>query len=242
MFVPVAPLMPFFAHTVGWALLGWVVAWLGGKRIKVSFHATEDLQLFGLLGALWAYGVDECAPVDKLLRDAPFAGKAMPATLPRELPDLVTIQSESFFDARRAYPQLKPELLVNFDTLKAEGIQHGALRVVAWGANTVRTEFAYLSGLDSEVLGVHRYNPYRRLARYGVPTVASYLRQLGYRTVCVHPYHASFYARNEILPILGFDEFIDIRAFADAKRDGPYVGDRAVANQVNELLRREGGA
>jgi phosphoglycerol transferase MdoB-like AlkP superfamily enzyme len=58
----------------------------------------------------------------------------------------------------------------------------------------------------------------------------------GYRTVCVHPYAASFYSRDKVYPQLGFDEFIDLRAFAGAPKSGPYVSDLAVAERVCSLL------
>ena len=112
----------------------------------------------------------------------------------------------------------------------------GKLQVPVWGANTVRTEFAFLAGVAAEKLGVHRFNPYRRLARQEVPTLAGFLRNLGYRTVCVHPYPAGFYNRDKVFPLLGFDEFIDIRSLAGAEKTGPYIGDVAVAEKVCALL------
>jgi hypothetical protein len=68
------------------------------------------------------------------------------------------------------------------------------------------------------------------------PRWPAYLRRCGYRTVCVHPYAASFYARDKVYPRLGFDEFIDIRSFSGAPKSGPYVSDLAVAEKVCSLL------
>ncbi|CPK15538.1 capsular polysaccharide biosynthesis protein [Bordetella pertussis] len=130
--------------------------------------------------------------------------------------------------ARRVFGTLKPEVLAGLDALRAEALEHGQLEVAAWGANTVRTEFAFLTGLAASALGVHRYNPYRRL------------RQRGYRTVCVHPFHASFYGRDRVMPWLGFDEFVHLDAFADAPRAGPYVADAALARYVAERLAGQG--
>jgi phosphoglycerol transferase MdoB-like AlkP superfamily enzyme len=152
------------------------------------------------------------------------------------LANLVVVQSESFFDVRRLYPPIRPEILREFDLLKSGARHQGKLTVPAWGANTVRTEFAFLSGLAGQALGVHRFNPYRKLARRGVPTLAGFLRNLGYRTLCVHPYPAAFYRRNQVLPLLGFDEFIDIRGFAGVEKTGPYIGDVALADKVCALL------
>ncbi len=221
------------------ALAGLALAIAAGRRLRVEFDADSDLRRLGLVSALWAYGRAERQSMAHVLVQSPF--HAAPGALPAELPDLVSIQSESFFDVRRPYPIVKREVLDGFDTLCAEALVHGELEVAARGANTVRTEFAFLSGLGAETLGVHRYNPYRRLARrQDVPTLVSYLRKLGYRTICVHPYHGEFYHRHEVLPALGFDEFIDIQAFGQAEKVGAYVGDRALGRFVSDLLRREG--
>ncbi|MFD4839999.1 LTA synthase family protein [Achromobacter sp. NPDC058515] len=228
------------AAAAGLAALGTALAAWAGRRLVVVFDAAADLKRLGLASALWAYGRQERQAADELRANAPFSpartlsGSAPPA--PDPMPDLVVIQSESFFDARRAYPSLRPEILGNFDLLKAESARHGRLHVAAWGANTVRTEFAFLSGMHGQALGIHQYNPYRRLAQGGFPTLASYLKSLGYRTICVHPYHRSFYRRDKALPLLGYDEFIGMEAFSDAPLAGPYVGDRAVGDKVASLL------
>lgn len=112
----------------------------------------------------------------------------------------------------------------------------------AWGANTVRTEFAFLSGIGDDLLGAHRFNPYRAVAGgWALQSLASFLKRLGYRTICIHPYPASFDLRDRVYPRLGFDEFIDIRAFSDADRVGPYIGAAAVADKVAALLQEASG-
>ncbi|KAA0911385.1 LTA synthase family protein [Pusillimonas sp. ANT_WB101] len=151
-------------------------------------------------------------------------------------PDLVMLQCESFFDLRRTFSTAKPELLSAFDTLGGQAQGKGRLHVPAWGANTVRTEYAVISGVDPARLGVHRYNPYRRYARHAVPTIATYLRSLGYKTICVHPYVAEFYRRTLTIPGMGFDVFLGQEAFPDAKRFGPYISDEAVADKIAALL------
>jgi len=234
----------FFIQVMLLAMVGLMLAWVCAGRLPLAaqFDAAQDLQRLGLIAALWQYAVAERADTQAIRQAAPFAPSPptpLPATtLP--LPDLLAIQSESFFDPRRVYPQIRPEVLTHYDVLRTEALQHGQLQVQAWGANTIRTEFAFLSGLTPESLGVHRFHPYRRLARQGVATLASYLRSLGYRCICVHPYHGSFYDRDKVLPMLGFDAFIDGRAFRDAKREGPYVSDLALAEYVQALLAQNG--
>jgi phosphoglycerol transferase MdoB-like AlkP superfamily enzyme len=158
------------------------------------------------------------------------------------LPHLVAVQSESFFDPRSLYPGIRSDVLAEFDRLKGDAVAHGKLVVPAWGSNTVRTEFAFLSGISEDKLGVHRFNPYRAIAAgWNVLSLASYLKRLGYQTVCIHPYPASFYQRDRVYPRLDFDVFLDIRAFGDSVRFGPYIGDDAVADKIEAALREAHG-
>lgn len=215
---------------------GLATAWAGARRSeKPSFRAGEDVHRFGLIAALGLYARAERTPPcpEAWAGASPFI--ALRPTV-RELPHLISLQSESFFDARRCFPMVSSQALANFDRLRRHALQQGQLVVPAVGANTVRTEFGFLTGLRDAALGVHRFNPYRRLPRYGVDALPAYLRRLGYRTLCVHPYHGGFYRRNDVLPLLGFDEFHDISVFAEPDKVGAYVGDRAVGEYVIGLL------
>ena len=200
----------------------------------LSFDPDADLQALGYLGFLWSYGLAERAPIPRF-GNSPFSSRES-AVPPPARPDLVVVQSESFFDARRLCPDIAPEVTAAFDRLRNTSQRHGLLTVPAWGANTVRTEFAFLSGLGPQAMGVHRFNPYRKLAGLGIPSLASYLKGLGYRTVCVHPYWPGFYGRDRLYPKLGFDEFVGIDGFSKSDHCGPYVGDVAVGRKVRELL------
>jgi len=205
------------------------------KPLRVSFDPERDVQALGLLASLWRYAEQERSP-PAVASPLDFLPLAHPIG---DLPHLVAVQSESFFDPRGLFAGIRPEVLVEFDRLKAGALAHGKLRVPAWGANTVRSEFAFLSGIDEDRLGVHRFNPYRAIASgWELPSLASYLKRLGYRSICIHPYPASFYQRNRVYPRLGFDEFLDIRAFEGARRFGPYIADEAVARKVADVLRK----
>ena len=77
----------------------------------------------------------------------------------RPLADIVAIQAESFFDARRLHPAIPPDLLRNYDAWTAEACYSGRRTVPARGSYTMRTEFAGRSCLPNEALGYHRFNP-----------------------------------------------------------------------------------
>ena len=198
------------------------------------FYPEKDLRDLGLLGSLWAYAVAEKTPPTGR---SPFAD--VPCCAPDRLPHLIAVQSESFFDARTLHPGIRPDILAAFDVLRAESRLSGSLAVPAWGANTVRTEFAFLTGIADEKMGVHRFNPYKAVTRgWSVHSLPFFLKRLGYRTVCIHPYHAHFYGRDHVLRLLGFDEFMDISVFVDARRIGPYVGDMAVGERILQALEK----
>lgn len=228
------PLTEFFlmgATVAGFA--GTLLWWGAGQNLPVTFAPQTDLRQLGLLTSLWRYAQEERQR--PALPAVPRAQSLAPAE-GVDLPHLVVVQSESFFDARRLFGGIRPQVLQAFDAMKASAACQGQVEVAAWGANTVRTEFAFLSGLSPAALGVHRFNPYRKLARQGVPTIARDLQRLGYRTVCVHPYFSSFYGRDAVFPQLGFDEFVDIESFKDVENTGPYIGDIALARKVCTLL------
>ena len=172
------------------------------------FDPEKDLQTLGLLPSLWLYALaSRTLPHVR----SPFASATV-TTRPR--PHLIVIQSESFFDARHLFAGIRPDILQTFDALRMEAACYGPLDVPAWGANTIRTEFSFLTGIAAQALGVHRFNPYRAIARgWSVDALPLFLKKMGYRTVCVHPYWGNFYGRKYVLPRLGFDTFLDIGAF-----------------------------
>ena len=237
-----------------WALSGQFGAALGliavsalclaaGARqaVRLSFEPGRDLDALGLVASLWHGAMAARRPPPVLA--SPFDELEVAQSLSYllnpspSLPHLVAVQSESFFDPRPVCASIRRDVLVEFDRLTASALLHGELQVPAWGANTVRSEFAFVSGLDDALLGAHRFNPYHAVAAgWPVPTLASFLKRRGYRTVCIHPYPASFYRRDCVYPLLGFDEFIDVRSFADADRCGPFVGDAAVAAKIAEIV------
>jgi hypothetical protein len=208
----------------------------------LRFDPGHDLKTQGFFGAYWLYRRAEQLPSVDLTKRSSLPKPAAVKT-PRVLPNIVVIQSESFFDPRRVYPQVKAEVLQHFDRARLEADRYGLFEVPAWGANTVRTEFSFLTGIDVLKLGVDRFNPYRRLINFGVPSLARLLQQQGYRTICVHPYPASFYKRDILFPMLGFDQFVDISEFEvitkQRKGDCHFVGDEVVADKVLELLCQE---
>lgn len=151
------------------------------------------------------------------------------------LPDVVVIQSESFFDIRKTGLTVKRDLFENFDTLRKSGVCAGTLVVPAWGANTMRTEHAFLSGLPNTVLRYASFYPYA-FVRQATPGMPWAFRAKGYRCTAVHPYSGDFFFRRKVFPRMGFDDFVDEAGFSDAVADGPYLSDEAVTDWLIRKL------
>jgi phosphoglycerol transferase MdoB-like AlkP superfamily enzyme len=52
----------------------------------------------------------------------------------------------------------------------------------------------------------------------------------------MHPYHANFFRRDQVFPLLHFNNFLDIAHFEKAPLAGPYVADAAVAEAILAAL------
>jgi hypothetical protein len=152
---------------------------------------------------------------------------------------IVVVQCESFFDARRLSPRIPREFLAGYDTCCASAALFGRFAVPAWGAYTMRAEFAVLSGAPESMLGYDRFNPYYALARVPLESQVWRLRRAGYRTICLHPFDRRFFRRDLALPALGFERFLG-RETLGGSRVPPYCPDPTLAADILRVLEREG--
>jgi len=210
-------------------------------RFGLTFDLKHDVQRFGLFPTMMLYRM--------LLKASPNAGivaekaalrasggKAV--TAPEQKPDIIAVQGESYFDLARLFERIEPgHTWETLDALRAAGVSTGKLNVPAWGAYTMQTEFSFLSGIENSKLGIDRINPYMRFAQQKVTTIASRLREAGYRTLCVHPAKKEFFRRADVMPNLGFDAFVGLEGFGDAEYYGKYIADSELAEKIEAIIR-----
>ena len=156
-----------------------------------------------------------------------------PAVLRGVAPHLVLVQCESLCDPRRCAGVAAA--LPHWNRLGAEALLRGTLAVPGFGANTMRTEFAVLSGAPPAALGLDRFNPYARFAQAPVHSLAHALQ--GHRPVVLHPFDRRFFGRHKVMPALGFARFDAAEAFAAAPRVGAHVADAALGERIVAELR-----
>jgi len=213
----------------------------GHKKLPpINTDPKNDILFLGLVAFYWAYAVAQFKSKPQL--QSPFNPSdnnknqhAVNATN-KLLPHIIAVQSESFFDPRLLCTDINKALGAAFDGVALQAYQSGEVDVPAWGANTVRSEFAFLTGIAPSSLGVHGFNPYRLIHKNPTMSLVAAYKALGYRTIAIHPYPASFYARDRVYPLLGFDEFYDITHFEQAERFGPYVSDEALVEFISSLI------
>ena len=260
--IKLEPALPFVWQRFVATLIASILLFIIIKRIALSLVITgepeKDNQKLGLINSLIAYLLQASRPAHKTalkeaLNSSFFndgeANDTHKSTPPHffalfsqkeqnHKPNITVIQSESFFDARRLHPNIKTDLLSHYDRIKNESILHGELEVPAWGANTMRSEFSFLTGLPSDQLGLFRFYPYQFLKAQRIFSIASFLKNQGYYCVCIHPHPASFFGRDKVFPQMGFDAFIDSNEFKQAEKFGPYISDKSVTEKILEVTKQ----
>ncbi len=133
-------------------------------------------------------------------------------------PNIVVLQMESFVDCEY-FVNYKYSENPNpyFQELK-EKYSSGFLRVPSVGAGTANVEFEVISGMSLYDFGAGEY-PYKSILQSS--TCESYpfiLKELDYFSQAIHNHNATFYDRNLVYPMLGFDRFISLEYMYDVAR------------------------
>ena len=115
-----------------------------------------------------------------------------------------------------------------------ENTRTGYLNVSVLGGNTANTEFEFLTGNTIGFLPQGSV-AYQQYVQKETPSLASYLKELDYHTVAIHPYYASGWDRDRVYPLLGFDEFLSQEDFTNPKRIRNYISDESSFAKIIEL-------
>lgn len=127
-----------------------------------------------------------------------------------ELPNIIFIQLESFFDVNYLNNMTFSENPVpNFTKLKEE-YPSAFFSVPAIGAGTANTEFEVLTQMSLDYFGTGEY-PYKTILKQRTCESICYdLKELGYSAHAIHNHSGAFYDRNDVFSKLGFDTFTSL--------------------------------
>jgi phosphoglycerol transferase MdoB-like AlkP superfamily enzyme len=161
------------------------------------------------------------------------------ATNARQTPDIVVIQSESFFDPAVIRGIEHEDFAPNLHRL-AQHASTGQLHVPTFGGGTIRTEFEVLTGLSLRYFPTMQF-PYLQMQAGVMPGMVRVLRSHGYETVAVHGNDAGFWNRTAAFKSLGFDRFVSQPDFPkDFRKDGQYMADSAMTDEIMSQLKDAG--
>ena len=171
--------------------------------------------------------------------DALQAALADPESVNR--PNIIVIMNEAFSDL-----SVLGELVTNEDYMPfirslqqgAENTVTGYANVSVLGGNTANSEFEFLTGGSMAFLPQGSV-VYQQYLKQEMPNLVSYLKDLGYSTVAMHPYNASGWERDRVYPMMGFDEFISLKNFGMARRLRKYVTDEACYDRIIDLYEKK---
>ena len=150
-------------------------------------------------------------------------------------PNIITIVSESLSD-----PTVFNQLTFSEDPLPnlrqyLETYSSGHFLSPFKGNRTANVEFEYLVGFTNSLL-LEGTIPFQQAlsSKPEIPSFISFMDQLGYTSVAIHPNNAAFYKRSQVYPALGFDEFlsIDKMKHLDYIDSQKYVSDQSVFDEL----------
>ncbi len=166
-------------------------------------------------------------------------------TVPEEMPNIIFVQLESFFDVNRVgHLTFSQNPIPNFTSL-LESCPSGYLAVPSIGAGTANTEFEVIAGMDLASFGAGEY-PYKTILRdTACESVPFVLRELGYGTHAIHNNRATFYGRDVCFTNLGFDRFTPIEYMAGVTENDfnplGWVKDRVLTEEILASLASTAG-
>ncbi|MCL1790184.1 MAG: LTA synthase family protein [Peptococcaceae bacterium] len=151
-----------------------------------------------------------------------------------KLPNVIVILSESFFDLTRVPElELSEDPLPFFRALKNRAVT-GTLLVTPIGGGTCAVESEFLTGIAER--HINSAKPfYYYLSKRQVPSLATYFKGFGYEVHAVHTYNKSFYNRENAFRNMGFDTFTGAEDLRFADKDGFYISDAELTNQIFRL-------
>ena len=153
-----------------------------------------------------------------------------------DYPNIIVVMDEAFSDL---------SVLGDFDTNTDympfvhslekgnENTITGYLNTSVCGGNTADTEFEFLTGNTMAFLPVGSI-PYQQYIKSKTPSLASYLKSIGYATYAQHPYYGSGWNRDMVYPLLGFDNLSFMQDYSNQRFVRKYISDETSFDRIIE--------
>ncbi len=229
---------------------GWMKIYGGHHLWLEPWSASATAEHSGLVSSLLMFHLNQgharktpdAAAAQQLIERSDIALREhlqVSAAVQGAAPDIVVIQSESFFDPSIMKGYQDTDLTPNLHRLAAQG-ESGPLHVPTYGGGTIRTEFEVLTGLSLRYFDDLQF-PYLQMNHKVVPSLVRTLRSHGYETIALHGNDPGFWNRTTAFRAMGFDRFVSRSSFpAHAAMDGQYMADSAMTDEIMAQLKDAG--
>ena len=163
----------------------------------------------------------------------PIVSDSSSSSQAEEKPNIIVIMNEAFSDLSVIGDfEASEDYLPYFRSLYgSENTISGNLRVSVLGGNTANTEFEFLTGDTMAFLPTGSI-PYQQFITGELPALPSLLKSYGYTTTALHPYNSTGWKRDQIYPLLGFEESLFNGDFTYKKRLRGYITDESAFKEV----------
>ena len=154
-----------------------------------------------------------------------------------DVPNIVFLQMESFFDAKNLVGvEFEEDPVPFFTELKEKG-SSGFFTAPSIGAGTANTEFEVLTQMDVHMFGTGEY-PYKTVLQDGTCESLPYiLKEYGLSAHAIHNNTATFYDRNWVYPNLGFDTFTPLEHMPNMTyTQQGWAEDRVLVGEIQKAL------
>lgn len=231
---------------------GWAKVYNKGRLGMQPWSAAANATYNGVVTTLMQFRLQDAGKGKKQKTDPDEAARfiatndaplrehmAAAAENRRQTPDIVIVQSESFFDPSVIRGLEGDTFAPNLHRL-AQHASSGQLHVPTFGGGTIRTEFEVLTGLSLRYFPSMQF-PYLQMHSAVMPGMVRTLRSHGYETIAVHGNDAGFWNRTAAFKSLGFDRFVSQPDFPqNFPRDGEYMADSAMTDEIMSQLKDSG--
>lgn len=152
-------------------------------------------------------------------------------------PNILFIQLEAFMDPTKIKEaKFSEDPIPNFRNI-FNNYTSGLLTIPGLGGGTANSEFEVITGFSSNLFGAGEFPFNTLLSSNTSPSLAYYLKNLGYSSHALHNNDATFYSRYKAYKNLGFDTFTPMECMPNMdKTPMGWAKDTYLTSEIEKLL------
>ncbi|MFT4137589.1 MAG: LTA synthase family protein [Bacillus sp. (in: firmicutes)] len=151
----------------------------------------------------------------------------------KEKPNIIFVMSESFWDPTKVTNlSFSEDPVLNLHHY-IENFPGGQTISPTFGGNTANVEFEALTSYSMSLLKPGSI-PYQQVItnKKEIPSIPTALKKEGYYTSAIHSFGRTFFKRDDVYKVLGFDKFNAEDTMENVDIDGDYISDLAMSKEI----------